>query len=137
MCACNVTLFSLFHEKEYRGNRGVGQIFPRALTVLQINPNQQKDKFEIEIVIILRSGKDLLTTRPVHKYCYNSNLTVWKRTSKSHEKKLFLTCSWTSTWGDSSSLMKTGTDPAWTTHCVCGDVPDAMFVSAQAASNYK
>ena len=36
-------------------------------SIFQINPNQYKDKFEIGIIIILRSGKDLLTTRPVHK----------------------------------------------------------------------
>ena len=31
--------------------------------------------------------------------------------------------------------MKYGTAPAWITTCVCSDVPDAMFVSAHAASN--
>ena len=44
-------------------------------------------------------------------------------------------CSRTSSTGDESSSMKMGTAPASMTTCVCSDVPDAMFVSAQAASN--
>ena len=33
--------------------------------------------------------------------------------------------------------MKIGTALDWTTSRVCSDVPEAMFVRAQAASNYK
>jgi hypothetical protein len=44
-------------------------------------------------------------------------------------------CSRTSNVGDASSLMNSGTAPEWITTCVFSAVPDAMFVSAHAASN--
>jgi hypothetical protein len=47
-----------------------------------------------------------------------------------------LTCSCTSSCGDDNNAIKIGTAPASTTFLVCNDVPDAMFVNAQAASNY-
>lgn len=47
------------------------------------------------------------------------------------------TCSWTSSKSELSSSIKIGTAPASITVFVCMDVPDAMLVSAQAASNYR
>lgn len=49
--------------------------------------------------------------------------------------KLCVTCSWTSSKSELSSSMKIGTAPASITVFVCMDVPDAMLVNAQAASN--
>ena len=48
----------------------------------------------------------------------------------------WLTCSRTSSLGDASSCTKIGTAPLSITTRVCSDVPDATFVSAQAASNW-
>lgn len=48
---------------------------------------------------------------------------------------LCVTCSWTSSKSELSSSMKIGTAPASITVFVCMDVPDAMLVNAQAASN--
>mmetsp|Transcript_11584 Transcript_11584/g.34119 ORF Transcript_11584/g.34119 Transcript_11584/m.34119 type:complete len:219 (+) Transcript_11584:1047-1703(+) len=44
-------------------------------------------------------------------------------------------CSRTSSFGDKSNLQKMGTAPSSITTRVWSEVPDAMFVSAQAASN--
>mmetsp|Transcript_2162 Transcript_2162/g.6387 ORF Transcript_2162/g.6387 Transcript_2162/m.6387 type:complete len:248 (+) Transcript_2162:1009-1752(+) len=44
-------------------------------------------------------------------------------------------CSRTSSLGDSNNRQKMGTAPSSMTTRVCSDVPDAMFVSAHAASN--
>jgi hypothetical protein len=46
------------------------------------------------------------------------------------------TCSRTSSLGEPSSLTKIGTAPWSITTFVFSEVPDAMFVRAQAASNY-
>mmetsp|Transcript_11512 Transcript_11512/g.36585 ORF Transcript_11512/g.36585 Transcript_11512/m.36585 type:complete len:278 (+) Transcript_11512:1553-2386(+) len=45
-------------------------------------------------------------------------------------------CSRTSSFGEVRSRQKIGTAPSWMTTRVWSDVPDAMFVSAQAASNW-
>lgn len=45
------------------------------------------------------------------------------------------TCSRISSAGELKSLTKIGTAPLSITTPVCSDVPEAMFVSAQAASN--
>lgn len=47
-----------------------------------------------------------------------------------------LACSCTSSWGDDNKATKIGTEPASTTFLVCEDVPEAILVKAQAASNY-
>lgn len=46
-----------------------------------------------------------------------------------------LTCSCTSSYSEFSSSMKMGTAPVSITTLVCKKVPEAMLVSAQAASN--
>ena len=46
------------------------------------------------------------------------------------------TCSWTSSKSEDKSLINMGTAPHSITILVCNDVPEAMFVKAQAASNY-
>ncbi len=48
----------------------------------------------------------------------------------------WLTCSLTSSLGEASSCTKMGTAPLSITTRVCSEVPDATFVSAQAASNW-
>lgn len=45
-------------------------------------------------------------------------------------------CSQTFMLVEERSWRKRGTAPALTTACVCVDVPEAMFVSAHAASNW-
>lgn len=44
-------------------------------------------------------------------------------------------CSLMCSMGEPNSVMKAGMAPFSTTCCVCQDVPEAMFVRAQAASN--
>lgn len=46
-------------------------------------------------------------------------------------------CSQTFILPEDSNSRKSGTAPAWTTACVCWDVPEAIFVSAHAASNWR
>lgn len=47
-----------------------------------------------------------------------------------------MACSLMCRWGDSTSLMKAGMPPPSTTALVCFEVPEAMLVRAQAASNW-
>lgn len=50
--------------------------------------------------------------------------------------KAHTACSLMWGWGDMTSLMKAGMAPPSTTALVWSDVPDAMLVRAQAASNW-
>ena len=47
-----------------------------------------------------------------------------------------MACSLMWEWGEATRLMKAGTAPPSTTAAVCSELPDAMLVSAQAASNW-
>ena len=47
-----------------------------------------------------------------------------------------MACSWTFSWGEVRSWTKMGTAPALTTYWVWAEVPLAMLVSAQEASNW-
>ena len=48
-----------------------------------------------------------------------------------------MACSLMCGWGEQTRLMKAGMAPPDTTAAVCSEVPDAMLVSAQAASNWR
>lgn len=67
-----------------------------------------------------------------------SSMTKSRRTGPSPMilPKAQTACSQTFSWGDISSCRKTGTAPACTTLFVCAEVPDAIFVKAQAVSNW-
>ena len=45
-------------------------------------------------------------------------------------------CSWTSSEGETSNCINTGTAPHSITLAVCVEVPEAMLVNAHAASNW-
>ena len=57
--------------------------------------------------------------------------------TKTHLPKAQTACSQTFCWGDFNKLRNKGTALASTTAWVCCDVPEAILVKAQAASNCK
>ena len=81
-----------------------------------------------------------IKTENIDGYIRNPSISHWKCNKTSwwwhflHHAGM-LTCSWTSSMSEASSLIKIGTAPASMTTLVCREVPDAMLVSAQAASN--
>lgn len=76
-------------------------------------------------------------TQPAENTTTQQTLVTYnvKQGEKQTNTNSCVTCSWTSSKSELSSSMKIGTAPASITVFVCMDVPDAMLVSAQAASN--
>lgn len=81
-------------------------------------------------------------TNTMETYCKSGFMTPELSTKSRHSDespaifpKAQTACSCTSSIGLDNNSMNTGTEPHSMTIRVCCDVPDAIFVSAQAASN--
>ena len=91
-------------------------------------------------LMIQHGGWHLFTNAPWQKKKKKKKNTSNNKSVQLSGKKHcghMITCSWTSSISEVRRRMKIGTAPALMTILVCMEVPDAMLVKAQAASNCK